>query len=78
MHKRLYPFIRAWGLHMGSFPYYVENEVQEATYENAPPRAMYRDHATKEWKTVDDMMNLDLKLRLEKSVRERWPQWSGA
>ncbi len=83
MNKRLYPYIRMWGIQLGSNQWYIEDEVQRAINDNAPETAISRivgpgGVSTGKWSTIDDMANLDLKHRLEKSVRERYPQWSPA
>lgn len=53
-----YPYIVAWGQMMGSYRYYVVNQVRQAKEDNAPPRAVYKnkDHAESKtgWVTIDE------------------------
>lgn len=37
-----YPYIRAWCRYMGSFPYYVRDQLVEARRDKAPERAIYK------------------------------------
>jgi len=49
-----YPYIRAWGAMLRSLPRYIEQQVERATHEAAPERAIYRqDDGT--WATVDQV-----------------------
>jgi hypothetical protein len=51
--KAKYPFIRAWGYQLGSFKYYIENEIERAIEDKAPERAIYKS-GNGEWRTIDD------------------------
>lgn len=49
-----YPYIRAWGRLLHSFPYYVEGEIEDARRSKAPPDAIYsRSDGT--WRTYRDI-----------------------
>ena len=37
-----YLYIRAWGKMLGSFPVYIEREVEKARQSNAPRTAIYQ------------------------------------
>ena len=52
-----YRHIAAWGRLLGSFVYYVEGQQRQAAEEGAPLDAIYRDHATREWRTMRDVTN---------------------
>lgn len=54
-----YKYIRAWGAYMGSFDYYVNDQVAQARKDNAPEDAIYcRDG---KWATFSGVKNEDLK-----------------
>lgn len=57
-----YPFIRLWHETSGSFPYYINDLVNKAKNEKAPPTAIYR--ADDGWKVVEDVQSLDTAYRL--------------
>lgn len=51
-----YPWVRAYGQAMGSFPYYINDQVQLARRDRAPQNATRRnDDGT--WATTDDIVN---------------------
>lgn len=51
-----YPWVRAYGRAMGSYPYYVNDQVAQARADNAPQNATRRnDDGT--WSTTDDIIN---------------------
>jgi hypothetical protein len=52
-----YPFIHAWGARMGSFQYYIKDQVMDARADNALQTAIYKDYNTKKWRTIDDVSN---------------------
>lgn len=39
--EKSYPSIRAWGAYMGSFDYYIQNEIANAKRVKAPEDAIY-------------------------------------
>jgi len=40
--KKKYPYVYAWGKLMGSYNYYIENQMELAEKENAPKNATFR------------------------------------
>lgn len=55
-----YGHIRAWGLALQSFPYYIRHQQQQASDDYAPLNAIYRkDDGT--WATADQIQRPDLK-----------------
>lgn len=55
-HKpREYKHIRAWGLMMGSFEYYIKQQQAEASEDNAPLDAIYKRGGT--WFLFRDIEN---------------------
>jgi hypothetical protein len=64
-----YPFIRLWGKEMGSFPYYINDQIARATEDRAPYNAIYRrDDGV--WRTVDDIEGTDRQLAMYRKVFE--------
>lgn len=58
-----YPFIRAWGRIMGSHQHYIDNQVELARQEHAPPNATYRrEDGT--WATIDEIVRTDTRRQL--------------
>lgn len=49
-----YPFIRAWGTYMGSYPYYIEGEKERAEKDNAPGTALFR-RSDGSWALFEDL-----------------------
>ena len=55
-----YKYIRAWGYSLGSFDYYIENQIAKAKEDNAPPTAVYkRQDGT--WATFEEIKRDDTK-----------------
>lgn len=53
-----YAYVRAWGQTLGSFPYYIEGEVEKARRSNAPETAIYqRDDGS--WATFEGIASKD-------------------
>lgn len=50
-----YPLIRLWGTRMGSTSSYVQDQQVLAVRDNAPVRAIFRQHSVGIWITVDDL-----------------------
>ncbi len=50
-----YPFIRIWGQQRGSYPYYIDKQIEQARADNAPWNAIYRKEPEGIWVTVDDL-----------------------
>lgn len=42
MYEREYPYIHAWGINLGSFPYYRNSEAEIATADGVPSDVTYR------------------------------------
>jgi hypothetical protein len=61
-----YPFIRLWHETSGSFPYYINDLVNKAKNENAPPTAIFRGDDG--WKVVDDIKSLDTAYHLYRNA----------
>lgn len=61
MSKELqYPYISAWGNCIGSYPYYIEDQIQKAKSEKAPITAYTRKHGAEDddhprWSTIDEI-----------------------
>ena len=76
-----YPYIRAYGLFMGSFQSYIDSEVEKARRTNAPQTAVsqYQDGS---WATFEDITFSDTRERIaalvadmqEKQASETPPQ----
>lgn len=49
-----YPWIVAWGRMLGSYPYYIDQQVAQARHDGAPNTAIYKD-STGTWQTTDDI-----------------------
>lgn len=49
-----YQWIRKWGKFVGSFNYYIEDQVAEARKDNAPQTAICKD-MNGHWSTIDDI-----------------------
>ena len=62
-----YIYIRAWGILLGSFEYYIRQEQAKAFQENAPENAIYKD-SEGVWHTFDTIQREDTKQRLTKIV----------
>ena len=49
MTKQQYPYIRAWGVLMGSYEYYVKMQIEQALSDQAPQDAIYKYHDNGRW-----------------------------
>lgn len=49
-----YPFIERWGSMMGSFPYYITDQIAQARHDKAPPTAIYKTAGGK-WRTIEEV-----------------------
>ena len=58
-----YDYIRKWGRHVGSQPWYIDAEVRLAQREHAPANATYKSHDG-EWHTTDDVTNPETRIAL--------------
>lgn len=56
-----YPYIRAWGGHMGSSRDYIERQVERARETHAPPDAIYEEwdresvSPSEKWSTMTEL-----------------------
>lgn len=50
-----YPYVRAWGLMLGSSPFYIEHEIEMAGIDGAPPTAIFRRHNEDHWTTFEEV-----------------------
>ena len=55
MTKQQYPYIRAWGVLMGSYEYYVKMQIEQALSDQAPQDAIYKDHDNGRWHRWSEM-----------------------
>ena len=64
-----YPYIRAYGLLLGSFPSYIDSEVEKARRTNAPQTAVsqYQDGS---WATFEDITFSDTRERIAALVAD--------
>lgn len=67
-----FPWIRAWGWMMGSFKYYIDQEIERARTSGAPANATFRRYPQgggewdgKTWATTDDIENANTRYVLE-------------
>jgi len=60
--ERDYPFIKILGHRLGSYQYYIQSQIEEATREDAPMHAIYRSEDG--WKTMEDIKNNDMKAEM--------------
>ena len=56
-----YPYIRAWYRISGSFPYYIEQQVELARKDNAPHDAVFRHLNQPVWYTINQIGNKETK-----------------
>lgn len=61
-----YKYIRAWGIMMGSFEYYINGEIQKAKDDNAPTDAIYKKDGV--WATFSEIKSEDTKKRVAEIV----------
>jgi len=55
-----YPYIRAWGRMMRSHTKYIEQQIEQARADDAPPNAAYQDRSGL-WRTTDDITRLSVR-----------------
>lgn len=67
-----YLYIRAWGKMLGSFPAYIEQEVEKARQSNAPQTAIYQrqDGSRATFGTVNSGDTRDTVQRIVKQMQE--------
>jgi predicted transcriptional regulator len=71
-----YPYIRAYGLLLGSFQSYIDSEVEKARQTNAPQTAVsqYQDG---NWATFEDITFSDTRERIASIVAEMQKENAG-
>lgn len=71
-----YPYIRAYGLLLGSFQSYIDSEVEKARRTNAPQTAVsqYQDGS---WETFEDITFSDTRDRIASIVAEMQKENAG-
>lgn len=71
-----YPYIRAYGLLLGSFQSYIDSEVEKARRTNAPQTAVsqYQDGS---WATFEDITFSDTRDRIASIVAEMQKENAG-
>lgn len=62
-----FPYVRAWGMFLGSSPWYIEEQVAQAQHQKAPALAIYRNQDGT-WTTAES---------LSPAIRERVDKYLG-
>lgn len=68
MDEKSYKYIWAWGHMLGSFPAYVEREVEKARLANAPETAIYQKQDGT-WAIFEDIQSENTKAWIQKHVQ---------
>lgn len=64
-----YPYIRAWGARLGSYAYFIDEQVEKARTLGAPANAIYqRSDGT--WRTADDITDPGTREELDAIVEK--------
>jgi hypothetical protein len=50
-----YKYIVAWSQMMGSFGYYIDEQLEQAQRDKAPVNAIYYSTTEKQWQTTDNL-----------------------
>ena len=58
-----YLYIRAWGTALGSFLYYIEDQVEKARRDHAPETAIYR-RQDGSWAVFEEIAAEDVKAHI--------------
>jgi len=64
-----YPCIALWGGVMGSYPYYIREQMHIAELDNAPADAIYKQDSG-EWARLSTMANQELRMELTAKLAE--------
>lgn len=64
-----YAYIRAWGKMLGSFPGYIEGEVEKAKRDHAPQAAIYR-RQDGSWATFGSINSGDTRDAVQRIVKQ--------
>jgi len=67
-----YKYIRAWGRMLGSYPEYIERQVERARDDKAPEDAIYEGSGVNrgQWRCFSDIENEDSIERMKILVKE--------
>lgn len=57
MNTKHYTYVRAWGIYLDSYQYYIDEQVRIANQENAPDNAIYKRALGGHWVTFDEVTN---------------------
>ena len=69
-----YKSIWAWGRMMGSFPYYMRDQVEIAKRDNAPAGAIYKDQDGT-WHTLADVTSVSTRWYFEQQHPELFEKY---
>ncbi len=65
-----YPYIRAWGKYMWSYPYTIEQALEQARKDKAPANAVYYSPQNKCWVIIEDVCFESVRLSI-KAIAEK-------
>lgn len=63
--RKKYRHIVAWGSMMGSYAYYVNDQVARAEADGAPENAVFYSTDEDRWKTYDEVKSLSTRERID-------------
>lgn len=70
-----YVAVLLWGLYLGSYAYFIEDEQTRAHRGKAPDDALYYSHGLGQWVTLSDLPNdHPFRLRYAGRLAEAYPQ----
>jgi hypothetical protein len=58
-----YTYIVKWGRELGSMPYYIAEQCEQAHRDKAPLNAIYKNSEGR-WETTDDLANNGIRVRM--------------
>ncbi len=64
-----YKYIVAWGKMLGSYAYYIEDQIRNAIAENAPYTAIYNRDGR--WITYEEIQNPETKYMIDKLINKK-------
>lgn len=67
--RKDYPYIRAWGKYLGSFAYYINDQIDQANQDGAPEDAVYKNNENV-WVTFGQL-NADSQALLKSYLAKR-------
>lgn len=65
-----YKHIRAWGIELLSFNYYIESQQEQAVKDKAPINAIYWSVEDNRYHTADEIKDPSTKARIDKNASE--------